>query len=62
MSGTNGELFVALSSYSCIIKMNETANDLIANVEVPYDLVKLNALGVEEANTYVATLAADKTS
>jgi hypothetical protein len=39
-----------------------TANDLIAKIKVPYDTVKLNAMGVQEANTYVATLVAHKTS
>jgi hypothetical protein len=62
VSGTNGEPFIALSTYSYIIKLNETANDLIAKIEVPYDPVKLNAMGVQEANTYVGTLAADKKS
>jgi hypothetical protein len=42
--------------------MNETANDLIAKIEVPYDLASLNKMGVREANTYVATLAPDKMS
>ena len=62
MSGTNGEPFVALSNYSYVIKMNETANDLIAKIEVPYDLATLNSKGVQEANTYVGTLSPDKKS
>jgi hypothetical protein len=62
VTGTTGEPFVALSNYSYIIQMNETANDLIAKIEVPYDLTMLNAMGIQEANTYVATLAADKKS
>lgn len=62
MSGSNGEPFVALSNYSYILKMNETANDLIAKIEVPYDPVMLNAMGVQEANTYVARLSIDKKS
>ena len=62
ISGTTGEPFVALSNYSYIISMNETANDLIAKIEVPYDLKSLNAQGIQEANTYVATLSADKKS
>jgi hypothetical protein len=62
ISGTTGEPFVALSSYSYIIRMNETANDLIAKVEIPYDPEQLKKLGVQEANTYVATLATDKMS
>jgi hypothetical protein len=62
VSGTNGEPFLALSNYSYIIKLNETANDLIAKIEVPYDPVMLKAKGIEEANTYVGTLAADRKS
>jgi hypothetical protein len=62
VTGTTGAPFVALSNYSYIIQMNETANDLIAKIEVPYDPGMLNALGVQEANTYVATLAPDKKS
>ncbi|KAF4633781.1 hypothetical protein G7Y89_g4330 [Cudoniella acicularis] len=42
--------------------MNETANDLIAKIEVPCDPRMLNAMGIQEANTYVATLAPDKKS
>jgi hypothetical protein len=62
VSGTNGEPFVALSNYSYIIKLDKTANDLIAKIEVPYDPEMLKAIGVQEANTYVGTLAADKKS
>ncbi|KUJ24098.1 uncharacterized protein LY89DRAFT_776277 [Mollisia scopiformis] len=62
ITGTTGEPFVALSNYSYIIQMNETANDLIAKIEIPYDPVQLNEIGVQEANTYVATLSSDKTS
>jgi hypothetical protein len=62
ITGTTGEPFIALSSYSYIIQMNETANDLIAKIEVPYDPEQLKKVGVQEANTYVATLAADKMS
>jgi hypothetical protein len=60
VTGSNGEPFLALSSYPYIIKLNETANDLIAKIKVPYDQVMLNAMGVQEANTYVGALAADK--
>jgi hypothetical protein len=62
ITGGNGEPFIALSNYSYIIQMNETANDLIAKIEVPYGLASLNKMGVQEANTYVATLAPDKMS
>ncbi|KAF7906299.1 hypothetical protein EAF00_000578 [Botryotinia globosa] len=62
VTGTTGEQFVALSNYSYIIRMNETANDLIAKIEIPYDPVILTMIGVQESNTYVATLAPDKMS
>jgi hypothetical protein len=62
VSGTTGEPFIALSNYSYIIQMNETANDLIAKIEIPYDVTMLNDMGIQEANTYVATLAPDKKS
>lgn len=62
VTGISGEPFVALSKYSYIVKMNETANDLIAKIEVPYDYQMLNKVGIQEANTYVGTLAVDKKS
>ncbi|KAH9204543.1 hypothetical protein DL95DRAFT_398390 [Leptodontidium sp. 2 PMI_412] len=62
VTGATGGPFVALSNYSYIIQMNETANDLIAKIEVPYDPEMLNAMGIQEADTYVATLASDKKS
>jgi hypothetical protein len=37
ITGTTGGPFVALSNYSYIIQMNETANDLIAKIDVPYE-------------------------
>jgi len=62
VTGSTGEGFVNLSNYSWIIKMNETARDLIAKVELPYDPVALQQQGVDVSNTYVGTLAADKKS
>ncbi|KAH7319277.1 hypothetical protein BKA65DRAFT_98212 [Rhexocercosporidium sp. MPI-PUGE-AT-0058] len=59
MTGSTGAPFVAVSNYSYIIKMNETANDLIAKIEIPYDPVELQQQGLQEANTFVATLATD---
>lgn len=59
VTGSTGESFVAAMNYSYIIKMNETAQDLIAKIEVPYDPVALAAMGIQEGNTYVGTLAAD---
>ncbi|EGX94243.1 hypothetical protein CCM_02514 [Cordyceps militaris CM01] len=62
VSGSTGEGFINLSKYSWVIKFNESATDLIAKVELPYDPVALAKEGVEPANTYVGTLAADKKS
>ncbi len=62
VTGTSGGPFIALSNYSYVIKMNETANDLIAKIEIPYDPAALTLLGVQEGNTYVGRLAADRMS
>lgn len=62
ITGNSGEPFIALSNYSYIIQMNETANDLIAKIEIPYDLEMLSKMGIPESNTYVATLSADNKS
>jgi hypothetical protein len=62
VTGNSGSPFVALSNYSYIITMNETANDLIAKIEVPYDPTMLQSMGIQEANTYVATLSSEKIS
>src|SRR3569833_203223 len=59
VTGTTGEPFIALSNYSYIIKVNETAQDLIAKIEIPYDLEVLNSVGVQESNTFVGKLADD---
>lgn len=59
ITGSTGEPFVALSNYSYVISMNETANDLIAKIEIPYDPTVLAGMGIQEANTYVGTLAPD---
>jgi hypothetical protein len=62
VSGSNGEPFVALSNYSYVIRTNETADDLIAKIELPFDPVALQQLGVKSANTYVGQLSVDKAS
>ncbi|KAG7291190.1 hypothetical protein NEMBOFW57_001202 [Staphylotrichum longicolle] len=62
VTGTFGGPFIALSNYSYVIKMNESANDLIAKIEIPYDPAALALLGVQEGNTYVGRLADDKMS
>lgn len=62
VTGSTGAPFVALSNYSWMVKLNETANDLIAKIELPYDPVMLKKAGIDQGNTYVGTLAADKKS
>ncbi|OAA69371.1 hypothetical protein LEL_10247 [Akanthomyces lecanii RCEF 1005] len=62
VTGSTGEGFVNLSKYSCVIKFNESANDLIAKIELPYDPEALMQQGIQLANTYVGTLAADRKS
>lgn len=62
VTGSSGEPFIALSNFSYIIKVNETANDLIAKVELPYEPTSLQSIGIEPANTFVGTLAPDKKS
>jgi hypothetical protein len=62
VTGSTGETFMALSNYSYVIKLNETANDLIAKVELPYDPVILGAMGLDVSNTYVGQLSADRMS
>jgi hypothetical protein len=62
VTSASGEPFVALSNYSYIIRVNETANDLIAKIEVPYNPRTLNTMGFQGANTYIATFARDKRS
>lgn len=57
--GSTGEGFTNLSKYSWIIKMNETAQDLIAKIELPYDPVALQQQGFDVSNTFVGKLAPD---
>jgi hypothetical protein len=42
VSGSTGGPFVAPSNYSWVIKVNDTARDLIAKVELPYELKMCN--------------------
>jgi hypothetical protein len=42
--------------------MNETANDLVAKIELPYDPDVLQSIGFDVANTYVGQLSEEKTS
>ncbi|KAM3428454.1 hypothetical protein MY4824_008828 [Beauveria thailandica] len=59
VTGSTGEGFVNLSKYSWVIKFNESANDLLAKIELPYDPEALAQQGIQVANTYVGALAAD---
>ncbi|KAF1915757.1 hypothetical protein BDU57DRAFT_573024 [Ampelomyces quisqualis] len=51
VSGSTGETFVALSNYSWIIKVNDTARDLIAKVELPYEPEDVQNRGFNVADT-----------
>lgn len=62
VTGSSGEGFINLSKYSWIIKFNESAKDLIAKIELPYDPDAVAQQGVQLANTYVGTLSHDKKS
>jgi hypothetical protein len=62
VTGSSGEAFVALKAYSYVIKTSDNAMDLIAKIEIPYDLDMLNQMGLQESNTYVGKLADDKMS
>lgn len=57
---STGEGFVSLSKYSWIIKFNESAHDLMAKIELPFDPKALAEQGIQPANTYVGKLAEDK--
>ncbi|KIV99577.1 uncharacterized protein PV09_08754 [Verruconis gallopava] len=59
VTNSTGENFTALLPYSYVIKLNETAQDLIGKVELPYDPAQLAATGFNPANTYVGRLAPD---
>jgi hypothetical protein len=59
VKGSTGEPFIALSNYSWIIKVNDSAHDLIAKVELPYDTEEVQRRGCDVANTYVGTLSDD---
>lgn len=59
VTGSTGETFVNLLPYSYIVRLNESAHDLIAKIELPYDPVSLQAAGIDQRNTYVGTLAPD---
>ncbi|KAJ6440943.1 dihydrolipoamide dehydrogenase precursor [Purpureocillium lavendulum] len=62
VTGSSGEGFINLSPYSWIVKLNETANDLIAKIELPYSPSSMRKQGVDISNTYVGVLSNDKKS
>ncbi|KAH6658570.1 hypothetical protein BKA67DRAFT_491306, partial [Truncatella angustata] len=62
VTGSTGEGFTALQNYSYTIQTSDNAQDLIAKIEVPYDLDMLRQMGIQESNTYVGKLADDKMS
>ncbi|CAG8982347.1 hypothetical protein HYALB_00005349 [Hymenoscyphus albidus] len=62
VTGASGETFVGLQNHSYVIQMSHSANDLIAKIEIPYDMDQLNSMGVQVGNTFVGTLSADRRS
>lgn len=59
VSNSTGEPFIALSNYSWMIKVNDSARDLIAKIELPYDPEDVLRKGCDVANTYVGALSND---
>ena len=58
VTGSSGGPFKALSNYSYIVTMNETATDLIAKIEIPWP-DDLGDTGINPDNTFVGRLAED---
>jgi hypothetical protein len=56
-SSSNG--FMALQPFSYVVKTSEPANDLIAEIELPFDKAALQQQGMVASDTYVGKLAAD---
>jgi hypothetical protein len=59
VSAASGEGWRAIQPYSYVIKTNEPANDLIAKVELPYDPMMLQSMGIDQADTAVGKLSPD---
>lgn len=57
ISGTDGQNFVSLSNYSYVVRTNDSANDMIAKIEIPYRPAMLSTMNIPQANTFVATLS-----
>jgi hypothetical protein len=51
--------FMALQPFSYVVKTSEPANDLIAEIELPFDKEALQQQGMIPSDTYVGKLAAD---
>lgn len=63
VTGSTGEGFIALSEYSYLVKVNETANDLIAaKVEVPFNSTKVKEMGIDISNLFAGKMSHDKKS
>jgi hypothetical protein len=60
VTGTTGEGYRIIRSYSYIFKTNEPSSDLIAKVVIPYDPIRLQNATIDQADTYIAKLADDK--
>lgn len=62
ISGTDGQNFVSLSNYSYVVRTNDSANDMIGKIEIPYRPSMLNKMNIPQANTFVASLSPDRRS
>lgn len=60
VSGTSSSQgFIALQSFSYVVKTSEPANDVIAEIALPFDKAALEQQGMSATDTYVGKLAAD---
>lgn len=62
ISGTTGGNYRALTPYSYVVQTGSQAVDLIAELDIAYDPVKLLAFNVDPSNAFVVKLATDNSS
>jgi len=62
VAGFSNSAFVAINDHSYIIKLNDTASDIVARLELPYVAASLADLRVDPAGLYVGRLADDGAS
>ncbi|KAF1981619.1 hypothetical protein K402DRAFT_314889, partial [Aulographum hederae CBS 113979] len=57
VTGSTGGRFRALQRYSYLVRLDTTPEDLVASMEIPFDMQTLKMLNIDPANTYVGKLA-----